>query len=247
MRCEPVCLSHHGVVAVARDTAAYALGCARFTFFQIATLVVVSILSFGSTAVAAELTWISFPATERFQVEVVDQPLPVFSDSTEACVYAVASMASLNPGSGWQYSNAHYVPLGETDYPGCHHTLTAVGPTAGGYPIGTVLQDYGQNWVIPMPACPDGYSMVGSQDSGWSCGRWSELVDPAKPSQCEAASPAPAPDPTVGNPIACANGKKVERRSDRVFPGFSIDQTFSSMSGSLLSAFGKHWSSFLTA
>lgn len=206
------------------------------TFF-----IAASMLLSGAAAGAAEPTWTSLPAVQQYRVEVVDQPLPVFIDSTEACVYAARAVQARSPDSGWQYSNAHYVPLGQTQYAGCHHTLTAVGPNAGGYPIGTVLQGYGQDWVIPVPSCPAGFTMLSAGDSAWRCGRWSHVAAPGKPSQCN------VPSTEFGNPIACAAGSKVERRSDLVFSEFSIDQQFSSAYGPQLSPFGKNWSSILTA
>lgn len=143
--------------------------------------------------------------------------------------------------AGFRYSNAHYVPLGETDFPGCHHTVTVIGRNAGGAPIGRVTQAYGQGWVIRAPICPAGYSLTGAGEGVWRCGSWSDVFNPGKPSQCD------VPSTNVGNPIACAGGNKLERRSDRIFEGFSIEQTFSSANGPKSAAFGKNWSSLLNS
>lgn len=240
MRIELRGLRRKAVVDVSAATAEGEPGRFHSIIFRSLLFITACLLSPVYAAIAAQPTWSSFPAIGKYRVENAGQPLPVFADSTEACVHAVAIVESRSPNSGWQYSNVRYVPRAETSYPGCHHTLTAVGPTAGGYPIGTVLQGTGQNWVIPVPSCPAGFTMVGPSDS-WRCGRWSNSVDPAKPSQCD------VPSAEVGNPIACAGGNKVERRSDSIFAGFSIDHKFSSVYGSQTSPFGKNWSSALTA
>ncbi|WIH05943.1 hypothetical protein KHF85_05640 [Xanthomonas translucens pv. graminis] len=172
------------------------------------------------------------------QVNDADFPnsFPALIDGDEACELAIGPFQGKG---GMEFTNIHYV---NDKYPGCHHTVVYVGPNAGGAPIGSTAEDYGENWVIQVPACPSGYSLIRSYDpEQWRCGRWSTIVDAAKPAQCAVSRVE------VGNPISCSGGNKIERRSDPIFAGFSLDQTFSSVNRSGSMPFGKNWSSVLSA
>ncbi|WP_372359821.1 hypothetical protein ACCQ03_13115 [Xanthomonas sp. NCPPB 3569] len=130
----------------------------------------------------------------------------------------------------------------EDDYTGCHHTIVYTGPNIGGYPVGSTIDGYGQNWVIPVPACPASYTLIRIYNpDSWICSRPIGQADPAKPMQCTGMSTE------VGNPISCSGANKVERRADGVSADFSLEQTFSSSPSSELFPFGKNWSSIVTS
>ena len=178
------------------------------------------------------------PALTKYSIQInLPNTFPRISDGTTACEIAINAFPKSD--NGYIYTNIHYV---EDDYAGCHHTLVFTGPNSGGYPVGSTIDGYGQDWVIPVPACPASYTLIRIYNpDSWICSRPIGQADPAKPMQCTGMSAE------VGNPISCSGANKVERRSDTVSADFSLEQTFSSSPSSGLFPFGKNWSSIVTS
>ncbi|MEQ7926622.1 RHS repeat-associated core domain-containing protein [Xanthomonas citri pv. malvacearum] len=207
-------------------------------FSSLLALVLVSGSAWISDAPAEVINFDRMPALTQYSIQInVPNTFPKLSDGTTACEIAISAFPEAN--NGYVYTNIHYV---EDNYPGCHHTLVYTGPNSGGYPVGSKIEGYGQNWVVPAPACPAGYTLIRIYDpDSWICSRPTNLADAAKPAQCTGMSTE------VGNPISCSGANKVEHRSDAIFHGFSLEQTFLSSSSSGLFPFGKNWSSILTS
>ncbi|WP_246746136.1 type IV secretion protein Rhs, partial [Xanthomonas vasicola] len=178
------------------------------------------------------------PVLTKYSIQInLPNTFPRISDATTACEIAINAFPKSD--NGYIYANIHYV---EDNYPGCHHTLVFTGPNAGGYPIGSTIDQYGQNWVIPVPACPASYTLIRIYNpDSWICSRPIDQADPAKPMQCTGMNTE------VGNPISCSGANKVERRADVVSADFSLEQTFSSSPNSGLFPFGNNWTSIITS
>ena len=102
----------------------------------------------------------------------------------------------------------------------------------------TEYNSFRQNYVMPVPVCPVGYSQ--SRENGESvCTRNMFTLTPAKPNlQCA----------NVGNPIACGNGAKIEYTRDELTAQLGLARAYNSAPAldGVSNLFGGWWHSDLT-